>query len=807
MSDSKKRKLESMSAAPSSAAGKGDRAPETVAAKVSPLKASHLVQRPAFFTVLLFGPQAKRLVAALIECQPPLEAIPVVKKLVKGMLEICKHGKTSSFAPKLYSYNVYAVTLFLLKIVSNLNLSLFVWLFSSYLAEDNVDDAADAHVIEAVVMKLKALHGDSEQGDHATNAMQMPKTPGVEEVERDICFILGLMAIKTEHQAVICDMNALPTLVAIIKRYATLASATGTLAGSSSQTCRRAADAITNLAHENNSIKTRVRQEGGIPPLVSLLKTMDPKVQRAVAGTLRTLAFKNEENKILIVGQGALRTLIQMLYSEDTSIHYEAVGVIGNLVHSSQNIKHRVLEEGALQAVINLLSSPCPDSQREAALLLGQFATAEGDYKVKIVQRGAVAPLIDMLSAHDPQLKEMAAFALGRLAQNMDNQAGIMAAGGLPPLLELLSSTLSNLQHNAAFALYGLSENEDNVLHFVRNGALQRILDCELGPQASRDCIQKMTKRLQDRLGGRVLCEVLYVLQSVDDAAKRNLAIALGMLASPDAPSPHDLRVIMITRGGALQVLLDILADEKVPSVTQRQAARALHTVAEACGATDPIQTHAAPIAPAEPRVYLGTQYVNNKTLSDVIFVVEGKEFFAHRIALLSSSEIFRSMFDGNYREREAATIPIPNIRLEVFQAMMECVYTGTVEVRPELAQELLEAADQYMLDGLKRLCEATIAGQLSAENVTAAFDLGEDLNAPELAKRCALYCLENYEEMAEICCKDENNNTSKVEGFARLISKMLPRLRESLEKKLVSRADGYLDGVDSDGMGDVAME
>lgn len=91
-----------------------------------------------------------------------------------------------------------------------------------------------------------------------------------------------------------------------------------------------------------------------------------------------------------------------------------------------QHIKRKVLDEGALQPVIGLLSSKCHESQREAALLLGQFATAEPDYKAKIVQRGAAPPLIEMLRADDVQLKEMAAFALGRLAQNSDNQAGIV---------------------------------------------------------------------------------------------------------------------------------------------------------------------------------------------------------------------------------------------------------------------------------------------------------------------------------------------------------------------------------------------
>ncbi len=36
-------------------------------------------------------------------------------------------------------------------------------------------------------------------------------------------------------------------------------------------------------------------------------------------------------------------------------------------------------------------------------------------------------------------------------------------------------------------------------------------------------------------------------------------------------------------------------------------------------------------------------------------------------------------MFDGHYREKEASTIPIPNIRFAVFEAMMRCIYTGAL--------------------------------------------------------------------------------------------------------------------------------
>lgn len=55
--------------------------------------------------------------------------------------------------------------------------------------------------------------------------------------------------------------------------------------------------------------------------------------------------------------------------------------------------------------------------------------------------------------------------------------------------------------------------------------------------------------------------------------------------------------------------------------------------------------------------MYLGEQYVNNKTLADVTFIVEGREFYAHRIALLASSDHFRAMFGSGFGERDAAQV------------------------------------------------------------------------------------------------------------------------------------------------------
>ncbi|PWA58122.1 ARM repeat protein interacting with ABF2 [Artemisia annua] len=359
--------------------------------------------------------------------------------------------------------------------------NVFSSLFYVY-AEDNVDLLVGSGIVPALVKHLQEPQWPNEDVIGFDEFVTRSR-PLEHEVEKGSAFTIGLLAIKPEHQQLIVDAGALPHLVALLKRHRDNGNSRAV-----NGVIRKAADAITNLAHENGSIKTRVRVEGGIPPLVELLESNDAKVQKAAAGALRTLAFKNDENKTQIVDHNALPTLVLMLQSEDTGIHYEAVGVIGNLVHSSPKIKMDVLHAGALQPVIKLLSSTCSESQREAALLLGQFAAADTDSKVHIVQRGAVGPLIEMLKSPEAQLREMSAFALGRLAQDTHNQAGIAHSGGIVPLLKLLESKNGTLQHNGAFTLYGLADNEDNVADLISLGGVQKLMDGEFIVQVCQFC-------------------------------------------------------------------------------------------------------------------------------------------------------------------------------------------------------------------------------------------------------------------------------------------------------------------------------
>ena len=470
----------------------------------------------------------------------------------------------------------------------------------SALAHTRLEDACDVMVDEGMVESVKSLiQVLCEINDRVATLLDVvkdekdPRIVSVSEVLKEACYCMSLLASKSCHQDRVADAGVIPVLVQIISNFnSKQKEKPHDPVAITSSVARRAADAITNLAHENHAIKSTVRHDGGIPPLISLLHCVhDVKVQRAAAAALRTLAFKNPENKNQIVEEGALKMLLFMVRSEDSSVHKEAVGVIGNLVHSSLPIKKRVLDEGALQPVIGLLSSSCLESQREAALLLGQFAATEPkDYNMtRIVQRGAIAPLVEMLKNSDPGLREMAAFALGRLAQNTDNQIGICFGTGIGPLLKLLDSNIDdimlhlretnssvkkpdselkvdarryveNLQHNAAFALYGLSDNEDNVHVIIAEGSVQRFRDATLLLEASTTCVQKTLQRLEDKLTldkNKKCREYLQYLMTTEPkhAKKFRIAVAFAHLCNK-----KDMQDIFLESGG-LKILIDVLID------------------------------------------------------------------------------------------------------------------------------------------------------------------------------------------------------------------------------------------------------
>jgi len=86
---------------------------------------------------------------------------------------------------------------------------------------------------------------------------------------------------------------------------------------------------------------------------------------------------------------------------------------------------------------------------------------------------------------------------------------------------------------------------------------------------------------------------------------------------------------------------------------------------------------------------------------------------------------------------------------LSRFLTALECA--GDVEVPENLAEEMLQAADQYMLDRLKQLCETQLEGNLSVDTLQHMVELGEGFNALQLSRKCVLFALANFLELSQV--------------------------------------------------------
>ena len=94
---------------------------------------------------------------------------------------------------------------------------------------------------------------------------------------------------------------------------------------------------------------------------------------------------------------------------------------------------------------------------------------------------------------------------------------------------------------------------------------------------------------------------------------------------------------------------------------------------------------------------------VDNPQFSDVTFVVEGQHVHGHKFILYARCEYFRKMFTSGYRESTDKMITIPDVRHEVFLAVLSYLYTGTAkDIDPQMAVEVISIANLYSIDPLK---------------------------------------------------------------------------------------------------------
>ncbi|KAI6226328.1 Protein roadkill-like isoform X2 [Aphelenchoides fujianensis] len=132
-------------------------------------------------------------------------------------------------------------------------------------------------------------------------------------------------------------------------------------------------------------------------------------------------------------------------------------------------------------------------------------------------------------------------------------------------------------------------------------------------------------------------------------------------------------------------------------------------------------------------------QKFNDAAYTDVRIVVGDRTFHVYKAFLFLHSDVFRAMFEHEWKESESNAICVEGIEPEIVEAMLRFMYTGRVENLEQNARHLFLAADKYNVDMLRDLNVDHMCAQVALENVVEMLDFSLEHPALEKLREWAL--------------------------------------------------------------------
>ncbi|XP_018894992.1 ankyrin repeat and BTB/POZ domain-containing protein 3 isoform X2 [Gorilla gorilla gorilla] len=148
----------------------------------------------------------------------------------------------------------------------------------------------------------------------------------------------------------------------------------------------------------------------------------------------------------------------------------------------------------------------------------------------------------------------------------------------------------------------------------------------------------------------------------------------------------------------------------------------------------------------------LDPHFLNNKEMSDVTFLVEGRPFYAHKVLLFTASPRFKALLSSK-PTNDGTCIEIGYVKYSIFQLVMQYLYYGGPEsllIKNNEIMELLSAAKFFQLEALQRHCEIICAKSINTDNCVDIYNHAKFLGVTELSAYCEGYFLKNMMVLIE---------------------------------------------------------
>ncbi|KAG2833141.1 hypothetical protein PC112_g6608 [Phytophthora cactorum] len=281
-----------------------------------------------------------------------------------------------------------------------------------------------------------------------------------------------------------------------------------------------AAEALGNLAADNEAIRSKIARKESITALVTLIQVGNDEHKHRAAYALGEIALSKAASE-MIVQNGAIPSLVGLVRVGTEQQKKTAMSLLGILLRTSYTNRAEIEREKSVAPLIALTLLGSDDQKSSAAIALQRFSsnTTVCD---EIAREGGIVPLIALLQSGSDQQNEAAAGALMNLANDSEtSRAEIGRKNGLVPLIRLLGTGSGGQKTNAAGALRYLALSDE-----IRAEICQ---------------------------GGGII-PLISLVREGNEAQKTFTVAALETIASADAASRHE-----IGREGGITPLIKLL--------------------------------------------------------------------------------------------------------------------------------------------------------------------------------------------------------------------------------------------------------
>uniref|UniRef100_H2YMN5 BTB domain-containing protein n=1 Tax=Ciona savignyi TaxID=51511 RepID=H2YMN5_CIOSA len=134
----------------------------------------------------------------------------------------------------------------------------------------------------------------------------------------------------------------------------------------------------------------------------------------------------------------------------------------------------------------------------------------------------------------------------------------------------------------------------------------------------------------------------------------------------------------------------------------------------------------------------------------DVVIKVQDIRYPVHRLVLCACSDYFSALFDGGWGSGEKQEIELSGISPEIMTSLLNYAYTGQVIITSQNVEELLPAADKFLVDYVKQKCCAFLKKQLTPLNCIGIRQYARSFFCPKLVEAAHNFILYNFEEVIQ---------------------------------------------------------